>query len=116
MLAPLYPYRSAGWFDPWSLLVGMRRKAISLGVEYVSGRLSSATRGDPSSSSSSSSSSVISTCTIATADGHDDVVVAPFSVLAGAPARVVGTLSPAAADERRREAKAAAAARRRPRR
>jgi hypothetical protein len=45
----------------------------------------------------------------------DDVVVAPFSVLAGAPARVVGTLSPAAADERRRQAQAAAAARRRPR-
>ena len=100
MLAPLYPYRSAGWFDPWSLLVGMRRKAISLGVEYVSGRLSGATRGDPSSSSSSSSSSVISTCTIATADGHDDVVVAPGTVVnaAGAfAADVVQLLAPGAA-------------------
>ena len=24
-----------GWFDPWSLLQGFRKKAISLGVEYV---------------------------------------------------------------------------------
>ncbi|GFG35975.1 hypothetical protein Cfor_03558 [Coptotermes formosanus] len=26
-----------GWFDPWSLLYALKRKAISLGVEYVDG-------------------------------------------------------------------------------
>jgi FAD-dependent oxidoreductase domain-containing protein 1 len=24
-----------GWFDPWSLLFGLKRKAISMGVEYI---------------------------------------------------------------------------------
>lgn len=43
----------------------------------------------------------------------DDLVCAPFSVLAGVPARVIGTLSPAAADECRRVAQRAAASRRR---
>ena len=43
----------------------------------------------------------------------DDVVCAPFSILAGAPAVVVGHLPPSAADERRREAQAEAARRRR---
>ena len=29
--------RNEGWFDPWALLRGLRRKAISLGVRYVDG-------------------------------------------------------------------------------
>lgn len=28
-----------GWFDPWSLLIGMKRKAINLGTEYVTGEV-----------------------------------------------------------------------------
>ncbi len=32
-----------GWFDPWALLRGMRRKATALGVEYVEGEPVSAT-------------------------------------------------------------------------
>lgn len=28
-----------GWFDPWSLLTCLRRKAVSLGAEYVNGKL-----------------------------------------------------------------------------
>ena len=27
--------KNEGWFDPWSLLCALKRKAISLGVEYV---------------------------------------------------------------------------------
>ncbi|KAG7155677.1 FAD-dependent oxidoreductase domain-containing protein 1-like 1 [Homarus americanus] len=28
-----------GWFDPWSLLFSLRRKAVSLGTQYVNGRV-----------------------------------------------------------------------------
>ncbi|CAL4060222.1 unnamed protein product, partial [Meganyctiphanes norvegica] len=28
-----------GWFDPWSLLIGLKRKAINLGTEYVTGEV-----------------------------------------------------------------------------
>ncbi|XP_045127254.1 FAD-dependent oxidoreductase domain-containing protein 1-like isoform X2 [Portunus trituberculatus] len=28
-----------GWFDPWSLLIGLQRKAISLGTQYISGKV-----------------------------------------------------------------------------
>jgi len=28
---------SEGWFDPWSLLNAFKRKAVSLGVEYITG-------------------------------------------------------------------------------
>lgn len=30
-----YGQSGEGWFDPWALLTGLRRKAISMGVEYV---------------------------------------------------------------------------------
>jgi len=26
-----------GWFDPWSLLNAFKRKAVSMGVEYITG-------------------------------------------------------------------------------
>ena len=35
---------SEGWFDPWALLRGMRRKAIALGVSYLDGTPVAATR------------------------------------------------------------------------
>lgn len=28
---------SEGWFDPWSLLNAFKKKAVSLGVEYITG-------------------------------------------------------------------------------
>lgn len=28
---------SEGWFDPWSLLNAFKRKAVSLGVDYITG-------------------------------------------------------------------------------
>ena len=28
---------SEGWFDPWSLLNSFKRKAVSLGVEFITG-------------------------------------------------------------------------------
>ena len=39
----LYPvgYRNEGWFDPWILLSGFKRKAMSLGVDYVHGEVTS---------------------------------------------------------------------------
>ena len=35
---------SEGWFDPWALLRGMRRKAIALGVAYLDEDAGVATR------------------------------------------------------------------------
>ncbi|KAG0720237.1 FAD-dependent oxidoreductase domain-containing protein 1 [Chionoecetes opilio] len=29
-----------GWFDPWSLLIGLQRKSVALGAHYVKGRVS----------------------------------------------------------------------------
>lgn len=28
-----------GWFDPWSLLISLRRKAVSLGAQYIEGKI-----------------------------------------------------------------------------
>ena len=36
-----YGQSGEGWFDPWALLMGLRRKAISLGVDYVEAECSS---------------------------------------------------------------------------
>lgn len=36
-----------GWFDPWSLLIGLKRKAINLGTEYVTGEVTGLTLRDP---------------------------------------------------------------------
>ena len=30
-------YRHEGWFDPWLLLSGFKKKALSLGVDYIAG-------------------------------------------------------------------------------
>ena len=32
-------FKNEGWFDPWILLSGFKKKAISLGVEYISGEV-----------------------------------------------------------------------------
>lgn len=32
-----YGLEKEGWFDPWSLLMGFKHKAESLGVEYIDG-------------------------------------------------------------------------------
>ena len=32
-------YKNEGWFDPWLLLSGFKRKAISLGVDYIHGEV-----------------------------------------------------------------------------
>lgn len=36
-------YRNEGWFDPWILLSGFKKKAISLGVEYIHGEITNIT-------------------------------------------------------------------------
>ena len=38
---------SEGWFDPWSLLIGLRRKAVNLGVQCVEGELVGCDLGGP---------------------------------------------------------------------
>lgn len=32
-------YKNEGWFDPWLLLSGFKRKASSLGVEFFPGEV-----------------------------------------------------------------------------
>ncbi len=31
--------RNEGWFDPWSLLLAFRRKAVAMGVTYLHGEV-----------------------------------------------------------------------------
>lgn len=31
-----YGLENEGWFDPWALLIGLKKKAINLGAEYIS--------------------------------------------------------------------------------
>ena len=32
-------FKNEGWFDPWILLNGFKKKAISLGADYISGKV-----------------------------------------------------------------------------
>ena len=35
----LLGFRNEGWFDPWILLNGFKKKATSLGADYISGEV-----------------------------------------------------------------------------
>nr|XP_045607863.1 FAD-dependent oxidoreductase domain-containing protein 1-like [Procambarus clarkii] len=85
-----------GWFDPWSLLMGLRRKAMSLGALYVTGAVTDLQphHHQPARDHSQVPHNTLTTATVTLANGETrEIQFSTLVVSAGAWSGALGRLA-----------------------